>query len=103
MNESERLVHDMLTEVGWTVHNSGWPDFLAVRDNELRFIEVKHASDEIRPNQAAVHRILQEHGFPVEIARVTHDWKPTPEGYKKVYIARGVHNNIRDALRSRRT
>ena len=41
MNETERTVAQELEAEGWTVLRRGWPDFLAVRGKELKFIEVK--------------------------------------------------------------
>ena len=56
MNKFERKVADKLEAEGWTVLNSGWPDFLAVKKKangkwELKAVEVKSKKDSLRPNQ----------------------------------------------------
>jgi hypothetical protein len=40
-NPTERRVADRLIRDGWEVMKRGWPDFLAYRDGEVRFVEVK--------------------------------------------------------------
>lgn len=56
MNKFEREVANKLESEGWTVLNSGWPDFLAIKKNakgkwELKAVEVKSRGDSLRPNQ----------------------------------------------------
>lgn len=58
MTEFEKVVKDHLEEQGWTVYTSGWPDFLCVRGEELRAVEVKSETDSFRPNQKKVLPIL---------------------------------------------
>lgn len=57
---------------GWTVLDSGWPDFLAFKENpdgttEIKAIEAKSSSDVIRPNQETLLRVLSRF-LPVRIA-----------------------------------
>lgn len=40
-NKWEKKVADQLRKDGWIVFKKGWPDFLAVRGNDIRFVEVK--------------------------------------------------------------
>lgn len=66
---SERMVLGRLVGDGWTVFNRGWPDFLAIRDGQIRFIEVKSGErDRPSPHQQAVFKALAWHfGIDVEV------------------------------------
>jgi hypothetical protein len=57
-SEFEKTVKNRMEELGWTVYNSGWPDFLCVKGDELRVIEVKSSSDSFRGNQTKVLQAL---------------------------------------------
>jgi hypothetical protein len=68
-NLSERAVGEKLIGEGWTVLKRGWPDFLAVKDDALRFIEVKgHKGAHLSPAQQLVAELLKDHfGIVVEL------------------------------------
>lgn len=67
-NDAEREVCMALEKDGWEVIKRGWPDFLAVRDGEIRFIEVKPDSRrKMKPQQKRVAKILARLGIEVEI------------------------------------
>ena len=40
-NRAELTIYRQLQSEGWEVVKRGWPDFLAHKDGQLRFIEVK--------------------------------------------------------------
>ena len=73
LNPSEQKVFDELSSEGWQVIRNGWPDFLAMRGNELRFIEVKTNSNSLTVEQKRVRRALAKIGVTVEVIRVLTD------------------------------
>jgi hypothetical protein len=70
MNPSEKQVADGLRAQGYTVLKSGCPDFFAFKDGSFKFIEVKHGSDTVKPNQLKYHEALKQHGIEVEIVHL---------------------------------
>ena len=53
---------------GWEIVTRGWPDFVAVRGNVVRFIEVKPAGrSQLRPMQQRMIAIFKLLGIPVEV------------------------------------
>lgn len=71
LTTTEQEVFDELRADGWYVLRNGWPDFLAVRDGKVRFIEVKSAGNSLRAEQRRLHRELRKLGIEVEIIRRT--------------------------------
>lgn len=68
MTESENIVYNALVNDGWKVLRGGWPDFLAEKDGELRFIEVKSASSpNLSSGQQEMHEMLSKHGFTTRV------------------------------------
>jgi len=54
-NSHEAVVAEALENDGWTVYRNGWPDFLAVKDGQVRLIEVKpRASSRLSVRQSRV-------------------------------------------------
>lgn len=68
-NGPEIIVCAGLERDGWTVVKRGWPDFLAWRGHEIRFIEVKRkAGYRLRRSQAMVAKALKNClGITVEV------------------------------------
>ncbi len=70
MNEREYAVATRLEREGYTVIKSGWPDFIATRGSEIRFVEVKPYDDVERlpTSQRRVADILKRaSGISVEV------------------------------------
>lgn len=72
MNDCEKAVAKELETEGWTVLHRGWPDFLAIRGDELKFIEVKPnpCDDDVSllsPYQKAMREALTKIGVHVWI------------------------------------
>lgn len=68
-NVHEQRVAAELQAEGYMVLKRGWPDFLAVRGNEVRFIEVKpSARCSLSRNQKRVADVLAMLGINVEMA-----------------------------------
>lgn len=71
INAAERVVADSLEAEGWELLHRGWPDFLAVRGDKVRFIEVKRAfqpdPDNLSMYQRRVAAILAKLGIEVEV------------------------------------
>jgi Holliday junction resolvase-like predicted endonuclease len=69
LNETEIEACKFLEGLGYTVVKRGWPDFLAVRGDEVRFVEVKSSpnNEGLSPNQKKVARILEKLGIRVEL------------------------------------
>jgi Holliday junction resolvase-like predicted endonuclease len=57
-NVKEKLVARALRRQGYTVLSHGWPDLLAYRDKELRFIEVKSKGCTLAANQRQMRQVL---------------------------------------------
>lgn len=67
-NPAEISVCETLEHQGWRVMKSGWPDFLAVKDGKVRFIEVKpHQSCGLSRRQREVAEVLASLGIDVEL------------------------------------
>lgn len=67
-NDAEITVCAALEADGWIVMKRGWPDFLAVRGNEVRFIEVKPDHEPVmRRQQKRVAAVLSRLGIHVEL------------------------------------
>lgn len=67
-NKAELAVLARLQGEGWIVVKRGWPDFLVVRGNEVRLIEVKRtAGYGLSRPQREVARILALLGLKVEL------------------------------------
>jgi hypothetical protein len=65
---SEFRVFEELLRDGWEVWPKGWPDFLAVRGDEIRFIEVKSGNDRLSPDQKDIFALINKHlGMHVEV------------------------------------
>ena len=67
VNESERRVYDALRRDGYSVYRHGWPDFLAIRDNKAKFVEVKGALKKLGGAQIRMHEALRSVGLDVEV------------------------------------
>lgn len=74
------MVHERLEEEGYTVLHRGWPDFCAIRDSEIRFIEVKCLGDKLSEAQQQLHLILKLLGIEVEVIHqvLDYSYKPKP-------------------------
>jgi hypothetical protein len=71
LRASEQIVFDELRAEGWRVYRNGWPDFLAERDGQLRFIEVKLKGEKLSAVQKRIHRALRLAGIRVEVRRIS--------------------------------
>ena len=67
LNESERRVYDALRRDGYSVYRHGWPDFLAIRDNKAKFVDVKGALKKLGGAQIRMHEALRSCGLDVEV------------------------------------
>jgi Holliday junction resolvase-like predicted endonuclease len=66
-NLPEILAIQSLLEQGYTVVKRGWPDLVAIRGDEIRFIEVKDLNGRLRDHQYYLAEILNRLGVDVEI------------------------------------
>lgn len=68
-NQSELQILGFLESEGYSVYKRGWPDFIAVKGDEVRFIEVKppQGYPHLKPDQKKVASILSKFGITVEI------------------------------------
>lgn len=92
MNLSERIVASQLEGVGYTILNSGWPDFLAVSDDQIIAVEVKLEGHIVPKHQLAVHDALRRCGLDVRINFVPRAQldKMCRCGHHKVYHVGGL-------------
>lgn len=102
MNENERYAHDGLLRAGYRVLRNGWPDFLVVKDEEQIFaIEWKEFGDKVRPDQEAMHTVLERAGIATLVTGSLDEalrFRP-PSAYE-VQLAQEVV--VRDKVRSQR-
>jgi len=72
-NKHEIKVKAQLDAAGWQVLKRGWPDFLAIRGDEVRLIEVKSRDPNahLKPDQLAMAHALLKAGVTVELAHGT--------------------------------
>lgn len=85
MNDAERCAVALLEHMGFTVYRAGWPDFLAVRGEEVVGVEHKNLYDELRPNQVAMRAALAA-VLPVVVIRTGH---PSADGARTLYRENG--------------
>jgi hypothetical protein len=69
-NPRERAVYVSLKKEGYEVYRGGWPDFLAVKDDEPLFVEVKSLSDRLNDDQIMMSTALMTLGFEFEVRRL---------------------------------
>lgn len=81
-SREEKEAYDELKAAGYIVTQHGWPDFLAVRGNDIRLIEVKAQTDQLRWNQEEVHAVLKRAGLFVEIKHIKNPNKPVNKSNK---------------------
>lgn len=65
--DSEWYARNRLIDSGYKVYRNGWPDFLAVKHNRLRLVEVKLGRDKVTPEQSIAHKVLKQFGLDVEV------------------------------------
>lgn len=65
-NDREAECARLLEAQGYKVFKRGWPDFLAVRGDEVRLIEVKPPRGRLKPIQQEVADVLEKAGLYVE-------------------------------------
>ncbi len=69
MHKSEQEVKEQLEQEGWTVYRNGWPDFAAIKNGMLRFVEVK-ATGHLSNEQLRMFALLNGlFGIEVEVLR----------------------------------
>lgn len=81
MRESDiqSRITKQLESVGWLVvkiiqcNKNGWPDLMALRDNQTVFIEVKAPGKKPRPLQQYRHQQLIKQGFKTIVIDNPHD------------------------------
>jgi hypothetical protein len=67
-NKHEFAVATHFEEQGYTVLKNGWPDFLIVRGNEVRLVEVKpRGSAGLGSRQRKIAEALTKLGLKVEV------------------------------------
>lgn len=74
-----RLI-DAFKRAGWYARHldvpghDGWPDVIAIKGGDFRFVECKANTTKLRPSQVAFHKVLErEYGVRVWVAA----WFPT--------------------------
>ena len=59
-----------LERQGYEVHRKGWPDLIAVKDTEVRLIEVKPPRAKgMKPHQVRIAEIIKLKGLEAEVWR----------------------------------
>lgn len=75
-----------MQDAGYEVIRGGWPDFLAVKGDEVLFVEVKPANDatHFRANQVRTLTILRDLGLKVRVFTPDHLTAPIQTGAQDV-------------------
>ncbi len=74
-------IKNQLEKDGWyvvkiiTCSKNGWPDLQAMKDNKIRFIEVKQPGKKPTALQTYMHQKLRSLGFTVIVAQGVEDVK----------------------------
>jgi len=80
---AEAIVMRKLMDRGYVVLKRGWPDFVALKGNEVRFIEVKRdGQNSLKPRQKVIAEVLERVSHikvemlrPSDVAEVHLDYK----------------------------
>lgn len=67
MNDAEQKIFRKYQALGYDIIHVGVPDFLLLRNGEIKFIEVKSPKDHLSREQEQCIEVLEEHGFKVLI------------------------------------
>ena len=68
LNKAEVRIAQKLEAEGYRVIKKGWPDFVAVKNGNIRFIEVKRSRNQtLKKHQQEMREILQAFGIEVEV------------------------------------
>ena len=68
VNTAEVAVAKKMEADGYRLLKRGWPDFIAVKGQDIRFIEVKsNRNQKLKEHQQEVLEILQTFGIEVEV------------------------------------
>lgn len=62
-NRRERVVQLKYLEEGWEVYHRGWPDFIMIRGDEVKFVEVKKMPKRRRSERVQARQGLQSVQF----------------------------------------
>lgn len=76
--KSESIVRQHYEEKGYIMIRAGAPDFIALKDGEVEFIEVKSEGDKLSDIQKRAFEQLIEHGQTVSVV--------SPNGYYEVEL-----------------
>lgn len=68
---TELAVYKQLTKLGFECVRRGWPDIAAINweTGEVRFVEVKGVSDNLKPHQKKMQKIFEAAGIDYELMR----------------------------------
>ncbi len=67
--------------IGYKDNKHGYPDLMILKDNQLKFVEIKAEGDQIRRNQLLRLKQLKDVGFTAEVVRIK--WTIDP---KQIYV-----------------
>jgi len=68
--------------LGYDVIKKGIPDLVLLKDGKIKFVEVKNSdtyskgNDGLSPSQRRAFKLLEKHGFDVEIKRYRYTTNP---------------------------
>ena len=64
-NDVEFECYNKLTDAGYTVIKSGYPDLFCFKDGKIVLIECKHGDDEkLKTNQVLMLKMFSSYGIP---------------------------------------
>ena len=70
MNETETIMFQKYKDMGYDVIHHGIPDFVLLKDHEIKFREIKGRCPNLSDSQKQAIKLLQEHGFDVKVDTV---------------------------------
>ena len=98
-NNFEIKVKQLFERNGFTVLQTGWPDFLIKRNGRyegIAAVEAKQGSDKVRPNQKKMHNMLKEAGIPVYVVRPETLKAAEKQRFKKIVSITDYKNMIKN-------
>ena len=75
----ENEVKKELEKDGWRVIDRGWPDFVCIKGDQIRFVEAKGPDAYLKPAQKLMHQILAGLGIIVEVIKSKPREEPNEE------------------------
>jgi VRR-NUC domain len=68
LQKHQNKIRRRLENEGWEILRGGWPDFICLKNGQVRFIEAKSPRGKLTPLQKKVYALLETFGMNIEVA-----------------------------------